>query len=83
MISFELSPEQKELQAKARAFAEQEMAPVARHYDETGEFPIQIMKKAFENGLMNDNIPKEYGGVGHTCLDLALVTEELLSLIHI
>jgi len=77
MISFELSPEQKELQAKARAFAEQEMAPVARHYDETGEFPIQIMKKAFENGLMNDNIPKEYGGVGHTCLDLALVTEEL------
>lgn len=77
MISFELSEEQKELQARARAFAEREMAPKARHYDETGEFPAEIMRKAFEQGLMNDNIPKEYGGVGHSCLDMAIVTEEL------
>ncbi len=77
MISFELSPEQEALRGKARQFAEEEMAPAAREFDESGEYPVEIMKKAFGQGLMNDNIQKEYGGQGHGCLDMAIATEEL------
>jgi acyl-CoA dehydrogenase len=77
MISFELTDDQKALQEKARKFAQEEMAPRAREFDESGEYPIDIMKKAFDIGLMNDNIPAEDGGQGHSCLDLAIITEEL------
>lgn len=77
MISFELSPEQEALREKARRFAQEEMVPVAAEFDESGEYPIEIMKKAFDQGLMNDGIQKEYGGQGHSCLDMAIATEEL------
>ncbi len=77
MISFQLSDEQTALRDKARKFAEEEIAPRAREYDESGEYPFDIIKKAFDLGLMNDNIPKDCGGQGHSCLDLALVTEEM------
>ena len=77
MIGFELSEDQQQLREKARAFAAEEMMPRAREFDETGAFPIDIMKSAFEKGLMNDNIPEAFGGHGHNCMDTAIITEEL------
>ncbi len=77
MIAFDLSPRQKELQAKARQFALSEILPTVWHYDETGEFPMFLLEKAFAAGLMNGDIPEKYGGKGLGLLDTAILTEEV------
>jgi acyl-CoA dehydrogenase len=77
MIDFSLTEEQQALQDLARKFAREEMAPKAAHHDETGEFPRDIAKKAWELGLMNTHVPPEYGGMGLGVLDGCIVTEEL------
>ena len=77
MVDFTLSTEQTELQARARDFAEQEIAPVALEYDKEPAFPAEIIQKAHASGLMNLTCPKQYGGQGLGLLDAALVTEEL------
>lgn len=76
-IQFELSEEQKQLQKLARDFAIREIIPVAEHYDRTGEFPIEIINKGREVGLVNLNIPLEYGGPGASVLEECIVSEEL------
>jgi len=58
---FELSPEQVEFQQLARKFAREEIIPVAPHHDKTGEYPLELIKKAHSLGLMNSHIPQEYG----------------------
>ncbi|KAM7298035.1 hypothetical protein ISCGN_018665, partial [Ixodes scapularis] len=57
---FELSDEQREYQNLARKFAREEIIPKAAHHDKTGEFPWDIVKKAWEVGLMNLSIPAAY-----------------------
>jgi len=77
MIDFSLTEEQQALQELARKFAREEMAPKAAHHDETGEFPAEIARKAWELGLMNTHVPPEYGGMGLGVLDGCIITEEL------
>ncbi len=77
MISFELSEEQKLLVETARKFAQTEMRPVAAKFDESGEFPKDILKKAWELGLMGENVPVENGGMGLGCFESVLIAEEL------
>jgi len=77
MISFELSDDQRALQDLARKFAKEHMIPNAEHHDRTGEFPVEVTKKAWELGLMNTHIPQEYGGLGLGVLDGIIITEEL------
>jgi len=77
MLGFEYSEEQLALQKMARQFAEKEIKPVAAHYDETEEFPWDIVRKAHETGLMNLEIPEEYGGQGLDHVSACLVAEEL------
>ncbi len=76
-INFELTEEQKQLQKMARDFAAREIIPVAEHFDRTAEFPIDIINKGREIGLVNLNIPLEYGGPGASVFEEALVAEEL------
>jgi acyl-CoA dehydrogenase len=76
-ISFELSDEQKQLQKMARDFAAREIIPVAEHFDQTAEFPIDIVNKGRDLGLVNLNIPLEYGGPGANVLEETIVSEEL------
>jgi len=76
-FGFELSEEQKSIQATARKFAKEEIIPKAAHHDKTGEFPWDIAKKAYDIGLINATIPPEYGGQGLTCFDACLIGEEL------
>uniref|UniRef100_A0A8C4ITR8 Medium-chain specific acyl-CoA dehydrogenase, mitochondrial n=1 Tax=Dicentrarchus labrax TaxID=13489 RepID=A0A8C4ITR8_DICLA len=75
--SFELTDQQKEFQQLARKFAREEIVPAAATYDRTGEYPVPIIKKAWELGLMNGHIPQEYGGMGLSIFDNCLITEEL------
>jgi acyl-CoA dehydrogenase len=77
MIDFSLSDEQRQLQELARDFARQEIAPKAAHHDETGEFPKEIFRKAWDLGLVNTHIPAAYGGMGLAVLDGCIITEEL------
>lgn len=76
-FSFELSEQQKEFQQVARKFAREEILPAAAEYDRSGEYPMPIIKKAWELGLINGHIPQEYGGMGLSIFDNCLITEEL------
>jgi acyl-CoA dehydrogenase len=78
-MDFVLTEEQKTLQKKARDFAIREVLPVARKYDESEEFPLPVIKKAWEEGLLNLGIPKEYGGLGFGLLNSCIVVEEISS----
>ncbi len=77
MIDFNLSEEQQELRNKARVFAQEYMIPYAHYYDKTGEFPRPIIKKCWEEGLMNLSIPKEYGGPGLGSIEQCITVEEM------
>merc|ERR1719414_1235775 len=61
----------------AEKFTREEIIPVAPHYDRTGEYPWEVLKKAHENGLMNLHIPEEYGGMGIGTLDGCMITEKM------
>ena len=77
MVDFTLTDEQKNLREMAHDFAEKEIRPVAWEYDKDGTWPQDIIKKAWEVGLMNTHIPEEYGGPGAGYLDGCLIEEEL------
>ena len=76
-MEFGLSDEQRLLQESVRRFAQEEIAPVAAEYDASGEFPREIIAKAWELGLVSTQVSPEYGGVGLSSLDGCIVTEEL------
>lgn len=78
-MDFNLTEDQLALQQKAREFAINEVLPVARKYDESEEFPLDVIKKAHEQGLLNLAIPKKYGGPGYGLLDSCIVVEEISS----
>jgi alkylation response protein AidB-like acyl-CoA dehydrogenase len=76
-LDFSLSEEQQLLKKTVREFAEAELAPHTREWDEKQEFPREIFGKLGELGLMGVVWPPEYGGAGMTTLDYALIIEEL------
>lgn len=77
MLNFNLSPELIVLQQKAREFALQEVLPLAWWYDQRDETSQEIIRKAEAAGLINGDIPEEYGGRGFGCLEAVILTEEL------
>ena len=77
MIDFSLSDEQRQLKELAREFARDVITPAAHHHDESGEFPLEICRQAWELGLMNIHIPESCGGLGLTSLDGTIIAEEL------
>ncbi|OQY24615.1 MAG: acyl-CoA dehydrogenase [Anaerolineaceae bacterium 4572_32.1] len=79
MVDFSLNEEQKALQKMARDFAQNEMAPAAAEYDESGEFPWPIIRQAHELGLINTTIPEEYGGMSGSAVEECIVAEELFA----
>ncbi|MBA4603405.1 acyl-CoA dehydrogenase family protein [Thermoactinomyces mirandus] len=77
-MDFELTREQREIQRLAHEFAEKEIRPKAAYYDETEEFPWEIVKKAHKIGLTTFSYPEEYGGGGiDDPVTSLLVSEEL------
>jgi len=65
------------VRALARDFAEREVAPVIRHFDETQEFPHEILTKLGATGLLGALVPEEYGGAALDYVSYALAVEEL------
>jgi alkylation response protein AidB-like acyl-CoA dehydrogenase len=76
-MNFELTADQREIQALARDFAEAEIAPNASAWDRDHRFPDELYPKLAELGLMGVCIPEDYGGAGADFLSYILVLEEL------
>ncbi len=76
-MDFHLTPEQQAIQARARQFAEQEVAPVAREADEQGKFPQHLIRRMGELGFLAGPVEREYGGSGMDYVSYALLCEEL------
>ena len=77
MVDFTLTDEQRNLREMAHDFAEKEIRPVAWEYDKDGTWPEEVLRKAWELGLMNSHIEEEYGGPGASFLEGTLIEEEV------
>lgn len=76
-MNFALTPEQQGVQARARDFAQNEVAPLAREADERREFPRHLVGRLAELGFLAGPVPPEYGGAGLDYVSFATVYEEL------
>src|SRR5919199_2976786 len=76
-VSFALTEEQKALRDLAHEFAEKEIRPKEREYDERSTHPADVIAKAHDVGLMNLHIPEEYGGLELGAFEGMLVGEGL------
>jgi acyl-CoA dehydrogenase len=61
MIGFSLTPEQKAIQEKAGRFAREVVLPAAAKHDREGDFPLEIMQKAYAAGYLTPLVPRQYG----------------------
>ncbi len=77
MIDFSLSNKQKEIQEKYRDFTNRLIIPNRLKYDDLAEFPWDIVKQAYKEGIMNGPIPEKFGGNGFNIMDSAVASEEL------
>lgn len=75
--TLELTPEHLMIRDAARDFAQNEIAPIAAHYDDIGEFPMETIKKMSAMGFMGLEIPEAYGGAGMDGLSYVLALEEV------
>lgn len=76
-MNFDLTENQVGIRNMVREFAEGEIAPVAHELDEREEFPVDLVRKLGELGLMGLPFPEEYGGLGAGTLAYAIAVEEL------
>ncbi len=77
MVDFSLTDEQKQLRQLAHDFAAQEIFPKAAAHDQSGEFPLEILRQAWVLGLMNTHVPPAYGGLGLGVFEGCLLAEEI------
>jgi alkylation response protein AidB-like acyl-CoA dehydrogenase len=77
MISFAETEAEQILRNTVRQFAAGEIAPHARKWDEEERFPLELMPKLANLGLLGLRVPEEYGGAAMTTQEVAIVIEEL------
>ena len=75
--NLQLSSEHEMIRQVARDFAQNEIAPIAAEFDESGEFPIETIQKMGEMGLMGIEVPEEYGGAEMDTMSYVLALEEI------
>lgn len=76
-MEFNLSERDIEVRNLARDFAQNEIAPLVMKYDESQEFPFEIVEKLGEMGFLGIIFPEEYGGSAFSTLEYALIIEEI------
>ena len=77
MIDFSLTKEQEGIIEKYRDFTDRFVIPARLKWDQLAEFPWEVVKSAYDEGIMNAPMDPQYGGHGHSLLDGALASEEL------
>ncbi|MBO2930672.1 isobutyryl-CoA dehydrogenase [Metapseudomonas otitidis] len=76
-MDFDLSDEQRLLTDSARAFAARELAPHAADWDREHHFPVEVIRRAAEQGYLGLYIAEDDGGLGLSRLSAALIFEQL------
>ena len=76
-MDFSLTDEQIQLRHTVREFAEGEIAPHVMEWDEASHFPIEIVPKLAEMGLLGVTFPEKYGGACLGYVEYAIAIEEL------
>lgn len=76
-MDFEYSAEQTQLRKSVRDFAEAEIAPHVLEWDEGQVFPLGVIKKAGELGMLGAIFPEELGGAGLGYIEYSIIIEEL------
>ncbi len=76
-MNYLLTEEQQMIKDLSEQIAEEKIKPVAAQYDESGEFPWDIVKLVADSDLFGVYLPEEYGGTGGGVFEMALVTEAL------
>src|SRR5579871_6015009 len=79
LYPFVLNEDQEQLRREIREFAAREIAPNVMKWDEASEFPLDVVKKLGQMGLLGVIFPPEYGGSGLGYVDYVLAIEELAS----
>lgn len=76
-MDFQLTSSELEVQKLVRDFAQKKIAPEIMKYDESQEFPMDIIRELGEMGFMGITFPEEYGGAGFPTMVYAIVVEEI------
>lgn len=76
-MNLELDEDYQALSDTVREFADEVVAPVSAHHDETHTFPYEVIRQMGEMGLFGLPFPEEHGGMGGDYFALALVLEQL------
>jgi hypothetical protein len=76
-MDFRLTEEQALLRRTVREFAETEIRPHVRQWDQDQHFPAELMPKLASLGLLGIQFPDEYGGAGMSAIDYCLCIEEI------
>jgi alkylation response protein AidB-like acyl-CoA dehydrogenase len=77
MVDFSLTEEQRAVRDAVREFAREEVEPVAREHEESGEWPEEVWEKAIEADLVGLGIPEEFGGAGMGQVEAAIFADEV------
>ena len=76
-MDFEYTSEQQQLRKTVAEFADAEIAPHVLEWDENQTFPLNVIKKAGELGLMGAIFPEDLGGAGLGYIEYSIIIEEL------
>ncbi len=76
-LTLRFTEEHLALQQAVRNFAQKEIVPIAAEFDESGEFPLDTVRKMGAMGLMGIEVPEEYGGAGLDTLAYVLTMIEI------
>ena len=77
MTDFSLTDDQQLLARSVRAFAEAEIRPRMRQWDDAQHFPVELLPAMADLGLMGIQIPERLGGAGMSAVDYCIALEEL------
>ncbi len=76
-LDFDLTDEQVQTREMVRKFAQKEIAPHVLDYNREGRFPLEIVAKMKDTGLIGGVIPPEYGGAGIDHVSWVITIEEI------
>lgn len=76
-LTVTMTDEHEAMLQAVRTFAEKEIVPIAPEFDESGEFPLETVRKMGEMGLMGIEVPEEYGGAEMDALAYVLTMIEI------
>src|SRR5580692_8546823 len=76
-MDFGYTPEQNQLRATIRSFAEAEIKPHVMEWDESQVFPLDVFRRLGRLGVLGAVFPEELGGAGYSYIDYSIIMEEI------